>query len=203
MSDSPEKETEPKAVTKEKKSDPIIEQMQEIIGKVEQIPEYYRMKAFEVLLNQKLTGTQLPFEIVKHETKSEPVPTGKFIIPIDVRAFLQQYEVAEEKLKKLFLMQDKEVRPTYQITTTKKSRSQIQIALLVALETALKGGKFEFNAETVRTRCQELKSYDQPNFQANFKNNQSLFKSLADPEHVELSPDGKSALADVISEIVK
>jgi hypothetical protein len=48
-----------------------------------------------------------------------------------------------------------------------------------------------------------LKCFDTANFQAIFKKNQSLFKSLSDPEHVEISPDGKVELAEAILEIAK
>ena len=203
MSSSPEKPSELKAKTSPKTQNPLVEQMKEIILQVEQIPEYYRTKAFEVLLTQRITGNLLPIEIPKLGAKSETATLKKFIVPIDARAFLQQYSIPEEKLQKLFFMEGKEVRPTYQITTTKKSRSQIQVALIIALETALNGGKYEFGMEAVRTRCQDLRCYDKDNFTAHFKNNQKLFKTLTDPEHIELSPDGKSELAEVILEIAK
>ena len=203
MSDQPKKETETKETVASKNSDKIVDEIRQIIEIVEKIPEYYREKAFEVLLNTKLAGKPLQFETPIFEIKHEPITTGKFIIPIDVKAFLQQFNLPEELLQRLFFMQDSEVRPVYQIKTTKKARSQIQVSLLVALENALKGGKYEFGTEIIRTRCQELKCYSGTNFQANFKNNKSLFKSLDDPEHIELSPDGKVELAEVISEITK
>jgi hypothetical protein len=36
-----------------------------------------------------------------------------------------------------------------------------------------------------------------------FKNNSKLFKSLADEEHIELSPEGQTELADVILAVAK
>lgn len=102
-------------------------------------------------------------------------------------------------------MEKEEIRPTYKITTTKKSIAQIQIALLTALENAMRkqGNKFEFSKEDVRTRCQNYNVYDQANFTAHFKNNAKLFKNLDNEEKIELSPEGQTELADVITSVAK
>jgi hypothetical protein len=103
----------------------------------------------------------------------------------------------------LFLTQGNDVRPTYKIQTTKKAQAQIQIALLSALENALRGSKFDFNIENIRQRCKDLRCYDSANFDSIFKRNIALFKGLQDAEHVELSPDGRSELAEAITAIAK
>jgi len=81
----------------------------------------------------------------------------------------------------------------------------MQIALLTALENALraKGNKFEFAVETVRQRCKNHTVYDRPNFAATFSRHESYFISLGDEEHVELSPEGKTELAEVILTVAK
>lgn len=166
------------------------------------LPEKFQEKGFEVVLNYLLGGK--PILPITEETKqTEETAKPKFVVPIDVRAFLQQFNVAEEKLQKLFLMQGNEVRPIYQVETTKKATAQVQIAALKALESALKGGKFEFSVEGVRQACKEFRAYDGANFNSIFKKNMKLFKDMDDKEHVELSPDGKSELADAITEIAK
>jgi hypothetical protein len=204
MSDQLKKDQEP-IVTGN--LDKLEEAIKKIIVLVEKLPERYREKAFEVLLEAQLVGKSveqpMAYETPKPSTEAETRTPAKFTMPIDVRAFLQQYNVPEEKLQKLFFMQDNEIRPIYSIHTTKRAKAQIQIALLIALENALKGGRFEFNRESVRVKCKELKCLDTANFQAIFKTNSSLFKSLDDPEHVEISPDGKVELAEAILEIAK
>lgn len=45
--------------------------------------------------------------------------------------------------------------------------------------------------------------YDIANFTATFKKNANLFISLADEEHVKLSPEGKTELAEVITTVSK
>jgi len=181
--------------------------IKEFIELAEKFAEPYRQKIFEILLADYLRSKSP--EIVPEVSEVAvpavvPTPAPKFIIPIGVRAFLQQYSVPEDKIRKLFFIEGKEIHPTYQLKTTVVADAQIQLALMTALENALKpGGKFEFSIEAVRARCKEVKLYDQPNFNAIFKRKDSYFKSLKDEEHVELSLDGKAELADVILAITE
>jgi len=183
--------------------------IKEFIEIAEKQPEMYRVKCFEILLTNYLTSgkTSLGLGNDQQLDKGQLVPeqpVKKFVIPIDVRAFLQQYTLSEDNIQKLFLIEGEEIRSIYTIETTKKADAQMQIALLTALENALKpNGKFEFSVENVRVRCNDHKVYDATNFKTNFKNKKKLFKDLDDEENVELSPDGKAELAEVILEIVK
>lgn len=178
--------------------------IKEFIDIVEKLPDRYRETCFEVLLSEYLSSKRSQ-EKIEEKAEVTPLPSlGRFTIPIDVRAFLQQHSVPEENIQKLFVMAGDEIRTTYTIETTKKSKAQIQLSLLVALENALKpGGKFEFSMEAVRQRCIDHKVYDRPHFKAHFKNNKELFAGLTDEEHVGLSPDGKAELAEVILELTK
>jgi len=180
--------------------------IQDIITLVEKLDEKYRQKCFEVLLDFYLRKEfQLVTEALSTIEAKEQKIEKEFIIPIDVRAFLQTYEVPEETIGKIFLIEKDEIRPIYKITTTKKSEAQIQLALLAALENAVQkqGNKFEFSIGNVRERCRKHNVYDSPNFKAHFRNNIKLFKSLDDEEHVELSPEGQTELAEVISAVAK
>lgn len=179
--------------------------LKEFVEIAEKLPEKYREKCFEVLLDNFLkTGKTSEKEPVTGND-APPVPTiqKKFIIPIDVRAFLQQYNIPEDNIQKLFIMEGEEIRSVYTIKTTVKSDAQIQLALLTSLENALKQGKFEFGIENVRARCKDRAVYDTINFKTHFKNNKKFFKDLSNDEHVELSPDGKAELADIILEIIQ
>lgn len=173
------------------------------ISMAEGVPEPYKQKCFEILLVTLLRKELAPVTLGPPPKPEEIAPKpSEFVVPLDVRAFFQQQEIPEEHLSKLFLMSGTEVRPKYKITITKMATAQIQLALLIALENALRGGKFGFSIETVRQKCIEHKRYYRKNFQSYFKKNSKLFKDLTE-ELVELSPDGKAELADVISEIVK
>jgi hypothetical protein len=182
----------------------LLSKINQFVEIAEKLPERYREKCFEVLLSGFLrTGgsSEKPPENAAPATSESG---KKFIIPIGVRATLQQYNVPEDTLEKIFLMDGNEISPKYKIKTTKKSDAQVQVALLTALENALKpNGKFEFATETVRTKCQDLGVYDGGNFTTHFRNNSRFFKSLSDKEHVELSPEGKQELAETMLAISK
>jgi hypothetical protein len=174
--------------------------IKEFIELAEKFAEPYRQKIFEVLLADYLRSVQKTEVAPQVGLPPPPVIPQKFVIPIGVRAVLQQYDVPEEVIQKLFLVEGTEIQRIYKLTTTKKAVAQMQVTLLTALENALKpGGKFEFSMEVVKTRCKDdYGAYDLANFKANFKKNAKLFKSLDDEEHVELSTDGKAELAEAI-----
>ena len=178
--------------------------IKELVEISEKLPERYRERCFEVLLTNYLNEVKTTEKIVAKIDPVVPEPPKKIVIPIDVRAFLQQYALPEDILQKLFIIEGNETRTIYSIETTKKSDAQIQVALLMALENALKpGGKFEFSMEVVRGRCKDKAVFDGPNFRTHFKNNKKFFKDLEDEDRIELSPEGKAELADVISAIVQ
>jgi molybdopterin converting factor small subunit len=182
--------------------------IKEIIALVNKFDDKYREKCFEILLNLYLrrkfeTITIAPDE--KTPEKDTEAIHKEFLLPIDVRAFLTQNSIPEEIIGKLFLIDKEEIRPIYKITTTKKATAQIQIALLSALENAIKkqGNKFEFSMENVRKLCNSYNVYDIGNFKTHFKNNSKLFKGLDEEEHVELSPEGQTELAEVMTTVAK
>lgn len=55
----------------------------------------------------------------------------------------------------------------------------------------------------MRQRCKDKLIYDSANFNAHFKNNEKYFKGLNDKEHIELSPEGLTELAEVIVLVAK
>ena len=174
-------------------------QIDSVIHFVKNLPEEFRIPTYEILLKMLLEKTMAITSPSKEEEVKEILK-----IPIDVKAFFEQYDIPESVLDELFLIEGEEIRPIYKLETTKKAEAQIQLALLMALENALKStpSKFQFNIEDVRERCKEMGYYDPANFMRNFKNNAKLFKDL-DEEVVELSPTGKEKLAEVILEITE
>ena len=179
----------------------------QIIEICEKIPQTYRNSCFEILLKAKLQESDKRSSQKTVSPQAEDPPqkmNTTFEVSIDVRAFLSQFNLDESIIQELFIIDDQQIRPKFTISTTAKSKAQLQIALLLALENAIKNPQnmFEFSSEDVRTRCKDRTVIDSHNFKAHFKNNKKFFKSLTDFEKISLSPDGKSELADVISQIV-
>ena len=178
----------------------------QIIEFCDKIPQTYRNSCFEILLKAKLqeSNKELFQKKLSYKIDSPPKVNTTFKIPIDVSAFLSQYNLDESVIRKIFVIDGQEIRAKFQILTIVKSKAQMQVALLLALENTLKNhpSKFEFSAEDVRKRCHEHAVYDSPNFKTHFRNNSKLFKSLTNFEKISLSSDGKSELAEIISQMV-
>lgn len=183
----------------------LEEEIKKIIELVEKLPEAYRITAFEVLLNSAVRSAGPATVPIAATTETKPEITTALSLPIDVKAFLVQYNLPEDAISRLFLIHGSEIRPVYKITEGKYSTAQMQIALLAALENALRGTdtKFEFSFEQVRTLCKRYNKYDSGNFTTNFKSNKKLFVGLSNEDQIEPSPDGKDALADLIADLLK
>lgn len=175
----------------------IITHIIKIIG---QYPDKFQPVLLEILLKDALESSR---KTISMEPSISVVDTRTedFILPIDVRAFLIQYSLNEGLLYKLFYIENNQISPIWRIKTIKKSIAQIQVALLISLENALKNGKFEFSYEEVRNRCKENLIYDANNFSTNFRSNKKYFKSFLDRDRITLSPEGKEKLSDAILEL--
>jgi len=185
--------------------DEIESQIGKIVKIVEKIPERYRDKCFEILINRLVDEKEIKQDIPQEAEVQPPIEKQEgfdFQIPIEARAFFRQFELDEGRIYELFLITGKdEVVPVYKIKTTIASKAQIQISLMTALENTLKQtGKFEFELEDIRKRCQDNKCYNQKNFVTNFNNNKKLFKEINE-QHGFLSPYGKEKLAEVINDL--
>jgi hypothetical protein len=179
------------------------EKLKEITALAESVPEAFKLKCFELLLTHFLAGDQPPKE-KKLQPKEDEQERGSsktdFILPIDVKAFLNQYSLEESILQKLFLIEGSEIRPVYKLNIHKKAKAQMSHALLLALENALSSGEFKFAVDALRQRCIEQKCYDKPNFMAVLDRNKNLYKSYDPKKDIHLSTDGKAELADVFEQ---
>ncbi len=181
-----------------------IAELKEIVELVNTVPDEYRPKCFELLLNHALSqlpvSTAAPPTTVMHTPASTPL-SKPFILPIDVKAFLTQYGLDESLLWKFFLVEDSEIRPIYQLKAAKKAAAEIQHALMMCLETAISTGQFQVAIESLRTRCQDQKCYDLPNFMKNINYKANLFKAILEDQPLILSPEGKSELAELLEKL--
>jgi len=177
-------------------------ELKRIVDLAKSVPEEFRQKCFELLLDHALqTREGKPIESKKADTppaKPAPEEKGKFQIPIDVRAFLTQYGLDQSLLWKLFHAEGTEVRPIYTLKSHKKARAQIEHALMMCLESAMRSGKFVVSLDDLRARCTDHKCYDAPNFMRNLKAWTKLFKKVETDQPLVLTADGKSELAELI-----
>ena len=178
----------------------------DILRIIEDVPEEYKLRTYEILLTNYLQSARIaekPVPVGGKESVTPEETSQPFLIPIDVKAFMAQNNLSEDLIKLLFLIEGNEIWPIYKLKTTKKTKAQIQLACLLSLESALRGNKFEFSLEEVRRRVQDFKAYDSKNFRPTFTRYKDLFSDLIDEEHISLSPAGKTELAEIIEEIAK
>src|SRR5437879_7966209 len=99
------------------KTEELVAKMKELAKIADELPEKYCEKTFEVLLKDFLWGLRETERTVSKtegpELAVKAVAPQKFIIPISVRALLQQYEIPEETIQRLFVIDGEQIQPKY------------------------------------------------------------------------------------------
>lgn len=197
----------------------LKQEIQEIIEVAKGCPENLQMTVAEILLSDLLRNRR-PLEAAKGGRDATEKDNAKpslvdssapnvadqtsmkqggteFRLPLRLKAFLKKYGIGQERLDAIFHMEDGQVAPIWSVTATKIAEGQIQIALLTALENAIKTGEFAFAMCDVHAACKEHK-VEETNWSNNFKNNSKLFGSLDKDGPISLSEDGMKRLATLI-----
>ncbi len=171
------------------------DELNQIVTLSESVPAEYRLKCFELLLADWLEKGKTA-SLSSPEIPSQGVEN--LIFPVDVNAFLSQYRLKKEEIAQLFHLQEGRIVPLYQLESKTKSKAEIEHALLLALENAMTTGQFQVDVEMLRRRCQEDRCYDIANFMRHLRRNANLFKSVSPRIPLALSPEGKTALAELV-----
>ncbi len=176
------------------------------------IPDPFRNKCFEVLLNSLLAEQQpkskedaLAAERLKSAAPAhKPAPNALSSIPMtaQLRVLMSRTSVTEEELQKVILVTDQEVHFIREPQTKKVIEGQMQWSLLLALKNAILNNALTVDPEDVRSKCQDAGFYDKANFAAYFKKPKiaKLFKGFLVPQGqaVGLSSEGQDALGRLI-----
>jgi len=200
----------------------IKSELREIIDIVNACPEPFQEKCFEILMNHLLaekpkkqeqhqaansnTQQEKSERIAEDLVQDKAINNGEEIsllgLHIKVRKVLENGSIDQSKLNDLYYKEEEQILPLYEdLGTNQSSQSQIRISLLSALENAFHNGEFEFNVETVRDRCKDLKCYDNKNFISYFKKSNELFEEGAEFKKnniVKLSKEGKVRLTEIL-----
>ncbi len=208
----------------------LKEEIKDIIEIVQQCPEKFQERCFEILLNQyitdyrgeksKIKGESKQHQIVVEENKNVDVGYTEESIQTDeikqtdfhikVQRFMDTNGISISDINNLYYKDNDKLMPLYEtLGSTKMNECQMRIALLTAFENSFSdsNGDMTFNGEVVRQRCQAMKCYDMPNFSTNFKKNSSFIDNFNDRydknANYSLSIEGKKELAKIISELAK
>jgi len=177
------------------------------------VPEQFRDKCFETLLNALLAGEQpapkkydgtqelsKPDEKIKKHSGSSTV-----VMNSQLRLLLQKTGVTEEELNKVVLVDNEEVNFVHEPQSTGMREGQLEWSLLMALKSAILRNALEADPEEIRSKCIDAGFYDKANFATNFKSAKftKLFKGTLTPqgEAVALAPEGQVALGDLIKRL--
>lgn len=208
----------------------LKEEIKDIIEIVQQCPEKFQERCFEILLNQyitdyrgeksKIKGESKQHQIVVEENKNVDVGYTEESIQTDeikqtdfhikVQRFMGTNGISISDINNLYYKDNDKLMPLYEtLGSTKMNECQMRIALLTAFENSFSdsNGDMTFNGEVVRQRCQAMKCYDMPNFSTNFKKNSSFIDNFNDKydknANYSLSIEGRKELAKIISELAK
>jgi len=181
-------------------------ELKQIVELVESVPERYRDKCFDLLFSSLLSGqgssTSDKEDGSKKVQESQAKNDSGFTLPAKIKAFVRRYEITEEQLRGIVMVESGDVHFIREPKDVKNATGQIQWALLFGLKSALLGGDMIVDPEGVRSICIEKGFYDKANFAANFKRapTRSLFNGVLEPqgESRKLTAKGEEKLADVL-----
>ena len=178
--------------------DELKKELKAIMEVADSVPDRFKEKCFEILLNRFL-GEKPKKHEPEHEPGKEPeeIPT-----PAQIRVLMQRQSIAMDDLKKVLMYADGDIHFLKEPPPHGIAKGQIWWTLLLALKNGILTNNLSADPEAVRSICQEKGYYDPPNFAANFKTakHKKLFKNPLEPhgEPQLLSNDGQAELAKLI-----
>lgn len=181
----------------------LKDKIKEIADIAESVPDRFKEKCFELLLNNFLSSISLVTP-PKKITKDIVPPSTKIQFPIttQLRLFMKKTEVTEDELKSILLFANGDIHFVKEPEPENVIDGQMQWAMLLALKNCIINDSLSIDPEDVRSICQEKGYYDSANFAANFKKEKysKLFKGPMKPhgDPQALTNEGYTELANVI-----
>ena len=188
----------------------LKKEIKEISEIAASVPESFREKCFEVLLEHVLSGEKKPEKPSTHKDKEEE-KTEKEInqtmdLPSHVKAFMRRREITQDQIEALVMLDGEDLHFIKVPSHNEASRGQNEWALLAALKNGILNNSLKADPEEVRSLVQDKGFYDAKNFSTNFKKAKykAYFKEALETQGSAqaLSQDGEKALADLIKNLV-
>lgn len=197
----------------------VKSEITEIASIAASVPEQFREKTFEVLLTNLLAESKTQQrdegqqqDGVPEDSASDASGNGisgsagnAIPMPSQVKVFMGRTGVTHDELATVVMYENEQVHFIREPRHTKVATGQIEWALLLAMKNAIESNKFEVDAESVRSVCQDRGYYDKGNFATSFKTkkNAALFKSPPEPQGdpQPLSPEGQEELGRLVKRL--
>jgi hypothetical protein len=188
---------------------PLRESIQEISEIASSVPEEFREKCFELLMNNLLQGGNSSTTL----SSSPPMLTGMPIqLPASMgysgappmtpllAAFIKKIRLTNEQFAQIVGYLHGQVSFFREPAATKSAKAQIEWTLLLALKNVILKGGFLVDAEEVRLTCEEKGIFDRRNFYANFRRQAEYFRAPPEPggKAQPLSAKGITALGNLV-----
>jgi len=195
----------------------LKDELKEIAEIAGQLPEPFREKCFEILLQRLLAESvrsspneqKAPEPHLHQPTPVPPTPPAPASLPMNtqIRVFMQRTGVTKDDLERVVLVEGSEVHFLREPAHGTVAKGQMEWALLLALKNAFVANEFSTDPEDVRSICQEKGFYDRPNFAAIFKRDPyaGYFKQALQPQgpRQPLTNDGQIALAELLRNLAR
>ena len=149
------------------------------------VPEAFREKCFEVLLNHVLAGeeSKTPPKVDKKDIDrhKHPVDTA---LPSHVKAFMRRRDISQEQIDALVMLDGEDLHFIKEPSHNEASRGQNEWALLLALKNGILHNTLKADPEDVRSLVQEKGYYNAANYSTNFKKAKyaAYFKETLEPQ---------------------
>jgi len=172
------------------------------------VPDAFREKCFEVLLNNLVSGTPKsppPLAPPGGDSKAGTPSATNLPITTQLRVFMQKNGVSEDEIKAIVMVADGDAHFIREPAHGKIAGGQTEWALLLALKNCILKNDLSADPEEVRSVCQEKGFYDSPNFAANFRQAKCarLFKGKMVKQGAPqgLTSEGQTELTNVIRKL--
>lgn len=184
----------------------LTEEIKLITEIADGVPEPYRERCFEVLLQSLLTEKGKHPHVPEHlpipMLPQPPLSKGEKIpVTTQIRLFMSKTGVTEADLSSILLYADDEIHFLWKPKPAVIAQGQIEWALLLALKKAILSNEISVDPEDVRKICQEEGFYDPANFASNFKKPKTaaLFKGpFKKGVSQSLTDEGLNTLAKLV-----
>lgn len=195
----------------------ISEHIKEINKIVESCSDSVKEKCFEMLFGlifseSGATPQQKGFkspdiqESAGGSTSEKIEKKVAYKLPPNVLAFARKYDIFNEDIEKLFILDHEPLLPVYKINSRKIARAQLQKVMMVLFENGLLNNQLKAPYQELRDSCKEDGFFDS-NFNKMLKSHSKLFKGairsdkIVETEIVELTGLGYEELAKIIKEL--
>lgn len=190
----------------------LKKEIQEIVKIAQDVPEEFRDKCFEVLLECWTEDSRDEYVAprpVQGDDKTSASVTqdgdeSKIPISTAMKVLMRKTGITQEQLAKVLVFESDEVHFVEEPSPKTTAEGSVQWALLLALKNVIAGqNEFQVDPEELRSMCQEKACYDRKNFWTTFSGQKYsvLFSGPLKPQGKprKLTDQGKNELGRLIA----